>query len=385
MNSLFYMIPHLNKGGAEDVVVNLVNGMVKEGNKVSLLVFTRGSDDGYNLSRVDSKVNVIFLFKKKFVFQSFKERLYNKMLYLLMPIFAMHIYFKHRVYEFNVVHANLTLASFYLPFLKLLSKLCRKKTIFVETFHTNWHLLKAFNKVIFSFSWSFSDVVVYEIGSEEDKYILKCSLCKNVQKIPFAVPVAEESEHGFLNEFSSQFNISKRQFNIVTISRLRIFEKRFDIMLRALKLAKDKGLSDFKFIICGDGPDRAIIHNLISELNLDEQVVITGYVDKPQQIVKLADVFLVAMAENSTGIAGLQAAVAGIPCVGVQTASNYSSNADVIFSSSEPQIIANKIIELVSKDNREKYGNECYEYVSSKFSLSRFVNDYNKLYQSLIS
>ena len=56
-----------------------------------------------------------------------------------------------------------------------------KKTKLIETFHTNWHVIKTLNKIIFSISWSLVD---YEVGKDERNNIvlLKIFLLYHLKK-----------------------------------------------------------------------------------------------------------------------------------------------------------------------------------------------------------
>lgn len=278
----------------------------------------------------------------------------------------------------------MTLASFYMPFFKFLSIIhFSSKIKFVETFHTNWHLLKTFNKIIFPMSWSSVDHVIYEIGEQEVDNIKKNSFAKNISFIPFGVPKAEKPDIDFLNEFSSKHFLPKSNSTqyFMSIARLRLFEKKFDVFLEVLQKVRLLGVEDFKYIICGDGPDRKLIESMIDDMGLSSHVILTGFIDRPQQIVYLADLFLVVMVDQTTGIAGLQAGMAGVPLVGVQTSVGYHGLDDTIFSSSNIDEISEKIVSVMGD---EQYKRQTTDYVHSRFCLNEFFNSYQKLYSGLL-
>ena len=379
------MAPNLAKGGAEDIIVNLSSHFSKN-NDVKLFLFHRCCEDEYNVSRLLGSVDLISLINSNESMHSKKIKNIMKFLYLFSPIISIYIFLKYKIYKYDIVHINMTAASFYLPFFWVLTKLCFfSKTKYIETFHTNWHLLKSFNKVIFPISWSLVDHVVFEIGEHEFNNIKKYSLAKKISYIPFAVPPSEENDNLFLEDFRAKHlnDISDCCMKIMTISRLRVFEKKIDCMLLIAKRLKENNFNDFVLILCGDGPDKEIIENKISEFGLIDNVILTGFIDKPQQIVKLSDLFIVAMVDASTGIAGLQAGMEGVPVIGIQTSKGYDSQNDVIFSSEDINEIVTKIMLFNNENILEDYALKTKKHIEKYYSIDTFNRSYLELYEEL--
>ena len=92
---ILYVAPHLGKGGAEDVLVNLVSYFSKEAN-VTLFMFNRTVEDSYNVSRLNKKVNIESLLGSSKLFQSLKSKIFNKLLYVFAPILAVWIFYKYK-------------------------------------------------------------------------------------------------------------------------------------------------------------------------------------------------------------------------------------------------------------------------------------------------
>ena len=384
---ILYITPQLGKGGAEDILVNLTSHFAKEHN-VTLFLFNRYKEDTYNVSRLDKNVKLESFFNSNKALHSKISRLINKLIYLLSPFFSIYIFFNYRFYKYDIIHINMTMSSFYTPFFKLLAIIFPKCNIkFIETFHTNWHLLKKFNKIVFPISWSIVDKVVYEIGEKEDTKIKKYSFATNISYIPFGVPAEEKKENGFLDRFKNDFFNFKEEdfFIIMSIARLRIFEKRFDLILEVLSLIKKEGFDRFKYIICGDGPDRNIIETMIKDFDLIDNVIITGYIDKPQQIVSLSNLYIIAMVDNSTGISGLQAGMANVPVIGVQTSKNYDGKNDEIYSSNNILELKEKILLLLDKNNYTEYKKTSTSYIQEKFNIDKFYSSYKELYNKLMN
>lgn len=384
---ILYISPQLGKGGAEDILVNLSNHFSKD-NEVTLFLFLRYNEDKYNISRLNKNVIIKSLFENNLSSGSMINKIFKIILYIFSPIISVYLYVYLKMYKFDIIHINMTLSSFYLPFFKLLSKLTLNKRIkFVETFHTNWHLLKRFNKIIFPISWSLVDHIIYEIGEHEINNIKKYSFAKNISFIPFGVPSKEEVDKKILNDFYKKYinYDTSKTITLMTISRLRFFEKRIDVMLEITKKLLDKGFKNFKFVICGDGEDRDKIEKFILKSNISDYVILTGYVDNPQQLVNVCDIFVVAMVGNFTGIAGLQAGMAVKPVVGIQTLDDYDSSNDSIFSSSNIDELANKIISLNESNDYKMYQEKVFDYISKIHDINYFYKNYKILYTSLLT
>ena len=58
--NILYVSPHLGKGGAEDILVNLSNHFAKN-NQVCLFLFYRNMQDGYNISRLNKNISIKYL------------------------------------------------------------------------------------------------------------------------------------------------------------------------------------------------------------------------------------------------------------------------------------------------------------------------------------
>ena len=91
------------------------------------------------------------------------------------------------------------------------------------------------------------------------------------------------------------------------------------------------------------------------------------------------------MVEDTTGIAGLQAGMSGIPLVGVQTVRGYDGQNDEIFSSNTPSLLASKLEELNLYSIRQNYGIKTCLYVKNNFSLDRFFASYDELYSNMLN
>lgn len=384
---LLIIIPHLGKGGAEDIIVNLSSHLsLNNENKIKILLLQRLDEDLFNINRVNENVEIVSLFSKSTPSTSLISKFKRLILYIFAPVISAFIFLKYKLFCYDFVHINLTGARIMAPWICLFNSLCfwkKKQTFFIETFHSNWHLLTTFQKIICVLSWSSVDKVICEIGDKEIDIVKKYSLAKNVEFIPFGVPKAQAKDSKYLNQYLSEKDINTDVFTILTISRLNNDIKRFDVILESLARLKKKGYCDFQYLICGDGPDLNYIIELISKLKLGNNVKLLGFVDNPQQVVYLADLFIIAMVQNFTGIAGLQAGMAGSPVIGVQTVDNYDSRNDVIWSSVNPDEISCEILKLIDAKTRFNYSKRVKDHVYLNYDIDKFYQNYTTLFTKI--
>jgi len=109
-------------------------------------------------------------------------------------------------------------------------------------------------------------------------------------------------------------------FIILTVCRL-VRRKGVDNVIKAIRILKDLNL---KYIIVGDGPERARLESLVQNLNLTEKIVFIGEIRDPNILVKYytaADVFCLTPREvdgdvEGYGVVFLEAGACRLPVIG---------------------------------------------------------------------
>ena len=364
-----YVIPTLGKGGAEDLIITLANALSKD-NDVKVLILRNVLEDSYNVSRLDDKVNVSFLFNRESYgstegsITSSLETIWRAIVY----------YFKHKEYKSDVIHLNLTMGSLIGTFWQMLSFVVRHKPVFVETFHTNLHLLPLSRRLIFYFGWNLRKKLIYQILESDREKIERFLI--NKDKLSFiGFGVATE-----VNTLDNERYSDK--FTIMTVGRTRLFEKRIGVMVETLKILIEKYNQKVELVLGGDGKDMDEIRELVISAGMEKDVTFLGYVDNPAKIMLGADLYMCAFVGDETGVSGVQAGQLGIPVVGIQTIANYDS--DPILSYDKPSDLANAIdIFIKDPDYMYNYATSGQQYFEKRFSVERMIQDYKDLYLTL--
>ena len=106
--------------------------------------------------------------------------------------------------------------------------------------------------------------------------------------------------------------------NIITVGRLSKEKKIEDVPRIAQKLL-DKGVKSFKWYIIGDGDKREIINTLIIEKKTEEHVYLLGAKDNPYPYIKYADIMVHTSYVEAHCLTILEAMALKTPCVVTRT------------------------------------------------------------------
>jgi teichuronic acid biosynthesis glycosyltransferase TuaC len=107
-----------------------------------------------------------------------------------------------------------------------------------------------------------------------------------------------------------------RASTLVTVSHL-VARKRHADVLRALWLLRDSH-PDVRWVVVGDGPERAPLARLAGELGLSDRVELRGQLAPADALAAArgAGVFVLPSVEEAFGVAYVEAMAAGVPAIG---------------------------------------------------------------------
>jgi N-acetyl-alpha-D-glucosaminyl L-malate synthase BshA len=144
-----------------------------------------------------------------------------------------------------------------------------------------------------------------------------------------------------------------------------------------------------KLILVGDGPERPAIEKLCRELDTCHDIRSLGKIVNPEQILAVADLFLLTSESESFGLAALEAMAAkvpvissnsgGIPEVNVHGYSGYMSNVGDIDD------MAKNAIHILKDDAiLNEFKKNAYEQ-AKKFDISIVLPMYEELYREVLN
>lgn len=137
---------------------------------------------------------------------------------------------------------------------------------------------------------------------------------------------------------------------LVSVGRLAE-EKRFDLMIRAFAAAHAEN-PDLRLTIHGEGPARPALEQLIQTLGLTDTVTLPGRTDDVPAALEKADLFLCTSRLEGLGNAIIEAMGAGVPVLSVDCPFGPAhlleqGNSGMLMASDCPDAIAQEILRLV--------------------------------------
>ena len=163
--------------------------------------------------------------------------------------------------------------------------------------------------------------------------------------------------------------------------------KRVDDVLRVFD--KVRQVMPAKLILVGDGPERGNIEKLCRELNTCDDIKSLGKIVNPEQILSIADLFLLPSETESFGLAALEAMASKVPVISTNSGglpevitngvSGYMSNVGDVDD------MAKNAIRILKDDaTLNQFKLNAFEQ-ATKFDISRILPLYEELYKEVLS
>lgn len=108
-----------------------------------------------------------------------------------------------------------------------------------------------------------------------------------------------------------ELNIPQNGFHIVSVGEL-VENKNHAVIIEALAKLKDKNIY---YSICGKGPYREALEQLIKKYHLEKQVQLLGYRNDIHEVLQSADCFAFPSKREGLGIAAIEALACEVPVI----------------------------------------------------------------------
>lgn len=167
------------------------------------------------------------------------------------------------------------------------------------------------------------------------------------------------------------FKYDEEYLNILTVARLVLNYKGYDLVLNAAKLLEKNNIK-FRWYILGEGQDRKKIEQFIKENNLNNKIILLGGKSNPYPYMKKCDIYVQTSRIEGFGLTVIEALILKkkIVCTNFEAAKEMIRN-------EENGLLVDMTEKAIYKG--------IYEYINNK-SLRRKIednllkeNDYNSL------
>lgn len=267
---IFFVLPSLMGGGAEKFMINLANEFANRNLDISLVLLTNASDD--YLHEISPQVKLIRL----------------NQTHSIGIIMSLTSFFKKE--KPDIILSTLTPYNILCLISKLSSRIngkifIRETTLFSQFKELKDQILKLFGKILYPFA----DGIIspsYDVYQDNLKLGFKN---KNMKVIYNFV---DKKHLQNLSELPSDLPQNFAKPLILAAGRLTK-KKNYAYLIKSFaEFCKQYDYPNAKLIILGKGPEQASLERLIQELNLQNKVILKGFLINPYPYFVKCDLFV---------------------------------------------------------------------------------------------
>lgn len=298
MIKVLFMIHDLGQGGAEKVLINLVNNMDPNKFDISLIALFGG---GINEQFLREGIKYHSIFKKCIPGNS-------KLMKLLSPERLHDLFIKER-YDIEISYLEG-------PVARIISGCTRQETKLVSWIHVEQHSKKIASQAFRSYEES---VRCYQ---RFDRTVcvsesVKNDFCNLYPMLSGADVLYNTNETDCIlsmkDESIEECVFYDNEIRICGVGKI-MPQKGFDKLARIHKKLIQDGFSVHTYIL-GEGPEQKNIEKYISENHLEKTFTFLGYQTNPYKYIAKCDLFVCTSVAEGFSTAATEALIVGIPVV----------------------------------------------------------------------
>lgn len=332
---ILFLIPTLMHGGAEKVLVNLVNNLDQEKYDITLFSIF---DEGINKDFLSKHINYQYQFKK--IFRGNSQ---------LMKLFSPKFIYRFMIKE----HYDIAIAYLEGPAARIISGCTNPETQKIAWIHTEF-TDKQKAKIGFR--------TLSDAKKSYEKFDNIIAVSKNVaenfqkyitQKIPLKV-LYNTNETELIKRWSNEPTENELEKEVLQICSLgKIIEvKGFDRLLEAHKKLIDEGYKHYINIL-GIGEEQAKLEKRVKELEVEKTFRFLGFHKNPYKILSKNDLYICSSRREGFSTAVTEALVLGIPVV----STNCSGAKELLGENNEYGIVTENSTEGIYEGLKEMLSN----------------------------
>lgn len=367
---ILHIIPSLNKGGAERLVLNICNELSKHQN-VEVMLITFRDENAYQFLTETINWKVI----PSYVSPSLSGKMNVNVLELQKTIeeFNPDIIHSH-LFETEIVlsQINFPSAKYFVHF----------HDNMVQFENLNWRTLMS-KRLITNY---FEKRIVLKSYKKRSTYFIGISQ-NTLFYIQSVLPASFQKSllyNAIDTNLFQPIEKNKKHLRITTIGSL--VDKKGQVLAIDTVSELNKRGMDIYLDLLGEGPDRNKLVSLIEEYELNEKVQIHGNVDHPEKFLNDSILYIHTAKYEPFGLVILEAMACGLPVV----CTDGKGNRDLIqegingfmVRERNPVLLADKIELLINnKEKRNEMGINARKFAED-FGIEKYVEKLVDLYQS---
>ena len=295
--------------------------------------------------------------------------------YNLMGVIELTKLIKERKY--SIIHVHLFPADI---FAALASLFLPKDIVWIFSEHSTYNRRRSFKfcKILDSFTYSrYSKIVCV---SKQVEFALLNWIPSNKGKTKVISNAVSAPK--FLN------SCSVKTYDILFVGRL-VREKGIDILLKAIKILKNKYSKNLKIAIVGDGELKENLNNLTVELGVNREVKFLGVRKDVKELMVSSKIFVLPSRSEGFGIVIIEAMSNMLPVIATHVGGIpeliENGKEGILVPPENSEALAREINSLLeNKELREKLSKAAYKKVREKYSINAYSVRMLDFYKSLV-
>ena len=357
---ILHVITSLATGGAEHLLVDLLPRLRDKGNNVELLVFD-GTDTPFMHQLLDAGIAVHRL--------GIGGNVYNPVHIVRLTRF---------VRRYDVIHTHNTACQLFAPLARLLT-FGGAKLVTTEHSTTNRRRGKWYFKPVDR--WMYARYSAIVAISEKAEALLRAHVHpKHLIIIENGIDVDRYAKASAARRAELVPGYTDGDVVIVMVAAFRS-QKDQDCAIRAMSELPE----NYKLCLVGDGVRRTEIEALVASLGLQHRVRMPGIRGDVPQILKAADVNVLASHFEGLSLSSVEGMAAGRPFVAsdVNGLREVVQGNGILFAEGNHRQLAEILLRLINnRDEYEKVARACAD-AATNYDIALMVERYHQVYNEL--
>ena len=299
MKKILFFIPNLSVGGAEKVLVNLVNNMDSKKFDITVQVLF---DGGVNVQFLKKHIKYKYCFKKTFRGNS-----------QLFKLFSPQFLYKKFINE----HYDIIVSYLEGPAARIVSGCNDKNTKLINWIHCS---MKDKQTVSIGFRNYDEAKLCYDkftksvfVSEGVRDYFVNIMDYKKPVQVLYNTNETKKIIDLSLEACDSIFN--NDEINICVVGKISL-DKGCDRVVRIQKRLREENFNTHIYFL-GTGPEENFVTQFAKDNNLEDTITLLGYQTNPYKYVKKCDLFICASHAEGFSTATTEALIVGTPVVTV--------------------------------------------------------------------
>lgn len=298
--NILFLINNLGSGGAERVLVNLVNQMNQNKYHITLRTLV---DQGENKNKLASHIQYDYIFKKSFRGLNFLYLLPSRWIYRKVT---------KKEYDLIIVYLQgvLTRIISYAP--KDQKTITYEhgeplKSPVIKTFKSKEDLIKCYDsyRAIIAVSSTIKEQFIKEVGLSHKVKVIYNTFDFN--------HILNQAHENVGDNFKAQKNILK----LISVGKLN-HNKGFERLIRISNRLKNENYK-FHLTLVGQGHLFEKFEQMIDEFNLHNHIDLVGFQRNPYVFIKHSDLFISSSLSEAFSSVVMESIILGIPVLTTET------------------------------------------------------------------